>query len=572
MSERPFERAALAMGLDTAAVDAALKTAGEQGIAPEAALFEAGAIEEAAFLRLSAEMYGLSLVLGLDRRILASNGWKDEARLGCLAPLAWLRARSIVPVRDEEGRLMLAASRPEAMYLTGELAVLWGEAPEGVVLTSEADVQAVLNRIFGESVHSGDSVADVLGDEAASLSDASVDSVEDLLEEDSDAPFIRLVNMLLTQAVRAGASDIHIEPYRDVSRVRFRLDGVLYERHTLEKAYHAALVSRIKVMAKLNIAEKRLPQDGRIAVALGGRQVGLRVSTLPTAFGERVVLRLLEKSERVLSLPELGLGEDDLRQVQSLVKLSHGMILITGPTGSGKTTTLYAMLQALASPERNILTIEDPVEYELEGVGQMQVNAKIGLTFADGLRTLVRQDPDVILIGEIRDAETASIAVQSALTGHLVLSTLHTNDAPSAVARLFDMGVEPFLLSSVLRAVAAQRLVRVLCPHCREAYLPDEQELQALGRMRALYRRGQPLYRAKGCEECMHTGYRGRMAVYEIMPMSESLKKLVVDKADANVLREQALAEGMYFLRDDGVRKVLDGMTTLSEVVRVTAG
>jgi len=572
MSERPFERAALAMGLDPAAVDAALQTAGEQGIAPEAALFEAGAIEEAAFLRLSAEMYGLSLVLGLDRRILASNGWKDEARLGCLAPLAWLRARSIVPVRDAEGRLMLAASRPEAMYLTGELAVLWGEAPEGVVLTSEADVQAVLNRIFGESVHSGDSVADVLGDEAASLSDASVDSVEDLLEEDSDAPFIRLVNMLLTQAVRAGASDIHIEPYRDVSRVRFRLDGVLYERHTLEKAYHAALVSRIKVMAKLNIAEKRLPQDGRIAVALGGRQVGLRVSTLPTAFGERVVLRLLEKSERVLSLPELGLGEDDLRQVQSLVKLSHGMILITGPTGSGKTTTLYAMLQALASPERNILTIEDPVEYELEGVGQMQVNAKIGLTFADGLRTLVRQDPDVILIGEIRDAETASIAVQSALTGHLVLSTLHTNDAPSAVARLFDMGVEPFLLSSVLRAVAAQRLVRVLCPHCREAYLPDEQELQTLGRMRALYRRGQPLYRAKGCEECMHTGYRGRMAVYEIMPMSESLKKLVVDKADANVLREQALAEGMYFLRDDGVRKVLDGMTTLSEVVRVTAG
>ena len=572
MSESPFEREALALGVDDAFVKVALRDAEEQGISPEAALLEAGAVDEAGFLRLSSVMYGLPLVLGLDRRILNADGWKDEAALACKAPLAWLRARSVAPVRDAGGRLMLASSRPEAMYLLADLAVLWGEVPGGVLLTAEADVQAVLNRIFGESVHSGDSVADVLGDEASSMADDSAESVEDLLDEDSDAPFIRLVNMLLTQAVRAGASDIHIEPYRDVSRVRFRLDGVLYERHTLEKAYHAALVSRIKVMAKLNIAEKRLPQDGRIAVSLGGRQVGLRVSTLPTAFGERVVLRLLEKSERVLSLSELGLGDEDLRRVQSLVKLSHGMILITGPTGSGKTTTLYAMLQALASPERNILTIEDPVEYELEGVGQMQVNAKIGLTFADGLRTLVRQDPDVILIGEIRDAETASIAVQSALTGHLVLSTLHTNDAPSAVARLFDMGVEPFLLSSVLRAVAAQRLVRVLCPHCREAYLPDEKEIQALGRMGALYRKGQPLHRAKGCEECMHTGYRGRMAVYEIMPMSEGLKKLVVEKADANVLKEQALAEGMYFLRDDGIRKVLEGMTTLAEVVRVTAG
>ena len=572
MSESPFEREALALGVDDAFVKAALRDAEEQGISPEAALLEAGAVDEAGFLRLSSAMYELPLVLGLDRRIVAASGWKDEAELACKAPLAWLRARSVAPVRDAEGRLLLAASHPEAMYLLADLAVLWGEAPCGIVLTAEADVQAVLNRIFGESVHSGDSVADVLGEDASSMADDSAESVEDLLDEDSDAPFIRLVNMLLTQAVRAGASDIHIEPYRDISRVRFRLDGVLYERHTLEKAYHAALVSRIKVMAKLNIAEKRLPQDGRIAVALGGRQVGLRVSTLPTAFGERVVLRLLEKSERVLSLSELGLGDEDLRRVQSLVKLSNGMILITGPTGSGKTTTLYAMLQALASPERNILTIEDPVEYELEGVGQMQVNAKIGLTFADGLRTLVRQDPDVILIGEIRDAETASIAVQSALTGHLVLSTLHTNDAPSAVARLFDMGVEPFLLSSVLRAVAAQRLVRVLCPHCREAYLPDEKELQALGRMGALYRKGQPLYRAKGCEECMHTGYRGRMAVYEIMPMSESLKKLVVEKADANVLKEQALAEGMYFLRDDGIRKVLEGQTTLAEVVRVTAG
>ena len=410
----------------------------------------------------------------------------------------------------------------------------------------------------------------MLGDSVNAIDEFNEDAVEDLLEDSSEAPFIRLVNMILAQAVRAGASDIHIEPYRDVSRVRFRLDGVLYERHTLNKAHHAAVVSRIKVMAKLNIAEKRLPQDGRIAISLGGRQAGLRVSTLPTSFGERVVLRLLEKSERVLSLTELGLSREDLQLMHSLVGITHGIVLVTGPTGSGKTTTLYAVLQELTAPDKNILTIEDPVEYELEGVGQIQVNPKIGLTFADGLRSIVRQDPDVILIGEIRDAETAAIAVQSALTGHLVFSTLHTNDAPGAVTRLFDMGVEPFLLSSVLRGVVAQRLVRMLCPHCREAYLPDGQELEKHGAARSAYRPGQPLYRAKGCPDCLDTGYRGRMAIYEIMPVSDALKRLIVDKADANVLGACALSEAMRNLRHDGMLKVIAGLTSLTEVARVT--
>ena len=428
----------------------------------------------------------------------------------------------------------------------------------------------IINRIFGESTRSEGSVSDVLGDSVNAIDEFNEDAVEDLLEDSSEAPFIRLVNMILAQAVRAGASDIHIEPYRDVSRVRFRLDGVLYERHTLNKAHHAAVVSRIKVMAKLNIAEKRLPQDGRIAISLGGRQAGLRVSTLPTSFGERVVLRLLEKSERVLSLTELGLSREDLQLMHSLVGITHGIVLVTGPTGSGKTTTLYAVLQELTAPDKNILTIEDPVEYELEGVGQIQVNPKIGLTFADGLRSIVRQDPDVILIGEIRDAETAAIAVQSALTGHLVFSTLHTNDAPGAVTRLFDMGVEPFLLSSVLRGVVAQRLVRMLCPHCREAYLPDGQELEKLGAARSAYRPGQPLYRAKGCPDCLDTGYRGRMAIYEIMPVSDALKRLIVDKADANVLGACALSEAMRNLRHDGMLKVIAGLTSLTEVARVT--
>ena len=393
--------------------------------------------------------------------------------------------------------------------------------------------------------------------------------MEDLLEDSGEAPFIRLVNMILAQAVRAGASDIHIEPYRDVSRVRFRLDGVLYERHSLSKAHHAAVVSRIKVMAKLNIAEKRLPQDGRIAISLGGRQAGLRVSTLPTSFGERVVLRLLEKNERVLSLAELGLGREDFQLMNGLVGASHGIVLVTGPTGSGKTTTLYAVLQEIASPDKNILTIEDPVEYELDGVGQMQVNPKIGLSFADGLRSIVRQDPDVILIGEIRDGETASIAVQSALTGHLVFSTLHTNDAPGAVTRLFDMGVEPFLLSSVLRGVIAQRLVRVLCPHCKEARAPSRNELASLGRAARVLEPGRPLYHAVGCPQCMDTGYRGRMAIYEIMPVSDGLKRLIVDKSDANALEAQAIGEGMRNLRHDGMLKVAAGLTSLTEVERV---
>ena len=448
--------------------------------------------------------------------------------------------------------------------------MLLGERLERPVLAREDDITDIINRIFGESTRSEGSVSDVLGDSVNAIDEFNEDAVEDLLEDSSEAPFIRLVNMILAQAVRAGASDIHIEPYRDVSRVRFRLDGVLYERHTLNKAHHAAVVSRIKVMAKLNIAEKRLPQDGRIAISLGGRQAGLRVSTLPTSFGERVVLRLLEKSERVLSLTELGLSREDLQLMHSLVGITHGIVLVTGPTGSGKTTTLYAVLQELTAPDKNILTIEDPVEYELEGVGQIQVNPKIGLTFADGLRSIVRQDPDVILIGEIRDAETAAIAVQSALTGHLVFSTLHTNDAPGAVTRLFDMGVEPFLLSSVLRGVVAQRLVRMLCPHCREAYLPDGQELEKLGAACSAYRPGQPLYRAKGCPDCLDTGYRGRMAIYEIMPVSDALKRLIVDKADANVLGACALSEAMRNLRHDGMLKVIAGLTSLTEVARVT--
>lgn len=497
-----------------------------------------------------------------------------DERTVCQIPFAYLKKQVILPVRAASGMLSLAVADPRQRVLAQELGLLLDEPVVGWVEMEESVILDALNRTFGESDHGEGSVGDVLGesDVPEHLSD---DAVEDLLDDSSEAPFIKLVNMILAQAVRAAASDIHIEPYREYTLVRFRLDGVLYVRHRLAKRHHAAIASRIKVMARLNIAEKRLPQDGRIAISLGGRQIGLRVSTLPTAFGERVVLRLLEKNERVLSMTELGFGDADLVLMHDMLRATHGIILVTGPTGSGKTTSLYATLQEIASPDKNILTIEDPVEYELDGVGQMQVNAKIGLHFVDGLRSIVRQDPDVILIGEIRDTETASIAVQSALTGHLVFSTLHTNDAPSAVTRLLDMGVESFLLASVLRAVLAQRLIRVLCPHCKDAFVPDGAVLASMADdLRAIYleqRAGQPIYRAVGCESCMQTGYRGRKAVYEIMPVSETVKRCIVSRLDAGEIRKQALHEGMRSLRHDGMLKVLQGITTLAEVSRISS-
>ncbi len=481
-------------------------------------------------------------------------------------PIQFLRQVLCVPLNDN-GRLILAIGRAKQLERVEEFYFVLKESPQ-VVLAKSADILRVINNVFGEAPDP--EVTDVL-DEAADEfgADFSADKIEDLLDDSSDAPLIKLVNMIMAQAVRANASDVHIEPYKDSLRVRFRLDGVLYDKHSLPRRIHAAMVSRIKIMGKMNIAEKRLPQDGRISLSLGGRQVDLRVSCLPTSYGERIVLRLLEKNSRVLSIQELGLGKDSLRRIKDMVNVSHGIILVTGPTGSGKTTSLYAILNHINSSDKNILTIEDPVEYQIEGVGQMQVNKKINLNFADGLRSIVRQDPDVILIGEIRDKETADIAIQSALTGHLVFSTLHTNDAPSAVARLIDMGVEPFLLSSVLRAVIAQRLVRVLCPHCKEKFVPDAAAVTEFGPLaRAFVKR--EIYRAKGCEECMNTGYHGRNAIYEIMTVSDAVKALTVRSADSNRIRKQAKKDGMKTLKIDGCRKILEGKTSLAEVKRVT--
>jgi len=394
-------------------------------------------------------------------------------------------------------------------------------------------------------------VSEVQGDADLSRMMQDLPAIEDLLETADDAPIIRMLNALLTQAARDGASDIHIEPYERHSSVRFRVDGTLREVVQPNRALHAALISRLKIMAELDISEKRLPQDGRISLRIGTRAVDVRVSTLPSAHGERAVLRLLDKSESKLNLEAVGMEGDVLKRFERLIRQPHGIVLVTGPTGSGKTTTLYAALQRLDATTLNIMTVEDPIEYELAGIGQTQVNAKIDLTFAKALRAILRQDPDVIMIGEIRDFETAQIAIQASLTGHLVLATLHTNDAPSAVTRLTDMGVEPFLLSSSLLGVMAQRLVRRLCPHCKRQ---DESGLW------------QPV----GCKHCNHSGYKGRTGIYEMMVADERVRALVHSRAAESDVTAAAVAGGLRSMRDDGQRLVDAGVTSMAEVMSVT--
>ncbi len=398
---------------------------------------------------------------------------------------------------------------------------------------------------------------------------SEIEETADLLDDTSEAPIIKLVNHIISQSIKARASDIHIEPYQHSFTVRYRVDGILYDLLTPPKWIQPALISRIKVMAKMNIAEKRLPQDGRFEVKVGDQSIDLRVSTIPTAFGERVVLRLLNKSGSLLELTDLGFSAERLKLIKTLVSSPNGIILVTGPTGSGKTTSLYAVLQSINKPDINIITIEDPVEYQIRGISQIQVNPKIDLTFARGLRSIVRQDPDVILIGEIRDHETAEIAVQSALTGHLVFSTLHTNDSASAITRLVDIGVEPFLISSSVLAVVAQRLIRVLCDNCKKAYKPSSIYLDSIG-VSPDHFTTDHIYKAVGCDKCISTGYKGRLGIFEIMVLSEKLKSLILKTYDSNRIKSEANREKMVSLRQDGIQKVLDGMTTIEEVLRVT--
>jgi general secretion pathway protein E len=483
-------------------------------------------------------------------------------------PIQYLKKHLIFPFQTEEGTLRMAVNDPLDLEVLDDLRILYGADEIKPVLVPAREIVSAINRTYGQANDTAEQIIQDMdqGEESHHLF-TELEEGGDLLDETSEAPIIKLVNHVFGQAVKSQASDIHIEPYQQHLQVRFRLDGVLHNVLSPPRRLHAAIVSRIKVMARLDIAEKRLPQDGRMEVKIGERLVDVRVSCLPTAFGERVVLRLLEKSGKLLSLDEIGMTPVALVEMKRLLQLSHGIVLVTGPTGSGKTTTLYAALSHINSPDKNILTIEDPIEYQLDGIGQMQVSPKINLTFASGLRSMVRQDPDVILVGEIRDRETADIAIHAALTGHLVFSTLHTNDAASAVTRLIDMEIEPFLVSSAVQAIIAQRLVRLLCPHCKEPYEPEEAQWHELGLTKDV---AGPIFRAKGCEKCLETGYRGRSGIYEFLRMTESIKGLVLQTSDANQISKAARAEGMVSHREDGIQKVIEGKTTISEVLRVT--
>ena len=464
-------------------------------------------------------------------------------------PYAYAKAHTLL-LEDDGARLVLWAPENVALPALSEVMRLYD------VDALEREPQATLAQRIATVYAGGESSAAVVIGEVESAVDLSrmmqeLPAIEDLLEASNDAPIIRMLNALLTQAAKDGASDIHIEPYERSSSVRFRVDGTLREVVQPNKALHAALISRLKIMAELDIAERRLPQDGRISLRIGGRAVDVRVSTLPSSHGERAVLRLLDKSESKFTLEALGMSGDVLRRFDKLVQQPHGIVLVTGPTGSGKTTTLYASLGRVDTAGTNVLTVEDPVEYELAGIGQTQVNPKIDLTFAKALRAILRQDPDVIMIGEIRDYETAQIAIQASLTGHLVLATVHTNDAPSTVTRMIDMGVEPFLLSSSLIGVLAQRLVRKLCPVCKKA--------DSLGRWHPV-----------GCPACGSTGYKGRTGVYELMTVDDPLRELIHNRAAEAQIAAAATSAGLRSMRDDGERLVAQGITSAEEVIRVT--
>jgi len=479
----------------------------------------------------------------------------------------FIRENMVVPLELKQNILHVAMADPDDRETIDALRVATS-ADIMVYATDRKALGEYIAKFYDqESQQNINRIVEDMGEKGFEFVGADEEDVGHLKDLASEAPIIRLVNLLITRAVESRASDIHIEPFEDELKVRYRIDGVLHDAESTPKRLQAAIISRLKIMAKLNIAERRLPQDGRIRLKVGDKEVDLRVSTIPILHGESMVMRILHKEGIVIDLDLLGFPPKMLLQFDQLISKPNGIILVTGPTGSGKTTTLYGALDKINSSEKKIITVEDPVEYQLKGINQIQIKPQIGLDFTNTLRHIVRQDPDVIMIGEIRDLQTAEIAIQSALTGHVVFSTLHTNDAPSAITRLLDMGVENFLLSSTVRGVLAQRLIRLICPACREAdpSTADREELLRLDIDTAI-----TLYRGVGCEQCAHTGYFGRAGIYELMIIDEDLRKLVLKNADSGQLREMARQHGMKTLLEDGAEKIRQGITTIREVLRVT--
>jgi general secretion pathway protein E len=477
-------------------------------------------------------------------------------------PINYAKSKEVLPAREEHSSVYVYTTNPLNFQSFDDLRSIFKKDIIPVMVTKTRLIDAV-NRLYEKGTATLEGLEEIEGDYDLD------DPIVDLLDSDDEAPVIKLVNTLLSRAVKEKASDIHVEPYERDMVVRFRVDGILYDIYKPPKKLQNAITSRIKVMGNLNIAEKRLPQDGRIPLRIGGKDIDVRLNSVPTAFGERLVMRLQDRSNVILSLEQLGFAEQNLHALNDLIQRTYGIILVTGPTGSGKSTTLYACLQRLNSIETNIITVEDPVEQRIQGIGQIQVNAKIGLTFGSGLRAILRQDPDIIMIGEIRDLETAEIAINSSLTGHLVLSTIHTNDAAGAFPRMIDMGCEPFLIATSLLGVVSQRLVRVLCPHCKQPHLPSETELANLDLTPARARAGR-IHKAVGCEKCNYKGYIGRTLIQELLIVTEEIRTLIMQRKDSNTIKKMAIDQGMKTFRDNGVDKVLQGITTIEEVMSNT--
>ncbi|WP_141257285.1 type II secretion system ATPase GspE, partial [Myxococcus sp. CA006] len=495
-----------------------------------------------------------------------------DAELVKRIPINFAKQSRILPLSLEDDTVAVAVADPLDTAALDHVRVLLGQSVSQRIALGSTITDAI-NSVYDRSVNETEQLVDEMETQDLDAIAHELDEPKDLLDEDDEAPVIRLVNSVLFRAAKERASDIHIEPMERELMVRFRVDGVLQEVIKPPKRYQNAIVSRVKVMGQLNIAEKRLPQDGRIRIKLAGRDIDIRLSTIPTSYGERIVMRLLDKTATLLDLAEIGMSQKTLESMEAVIKRSHGIVLVTGPTGSGKTTTLYGALSKINTPDLNILTVEDPVEYQLKGIGQMAISPKIGLTFAQGLRSFLRQDPDVIMVGEIRDKETAEIAIQASLTGHLVLSTVHTNDAAGAVTRLVDMGVEPFLVASSLTGILAQRLVRRVCPDCRVPHEPTDAELKELGHSVASFKQRygvERIFKATGCPSCNRNGYRGRTGIYEFLPVDDDVRQLVLKNVDASTIKRSATSKGMTTLLDDGARKIALGETTIAEVLSIT--
>ena len=527
-------------------------------------LIKKGLATEEQLLGCIAEQYGLKPMARID--------FDDPENVFSIVPVSFMKKNKLIPysLNVKKKILSVAITDPLNIQPLDDLKLLFPGHRLNIVISTGEEVQRVINTHFDVlKAESTDDVIEDLEESDFEILTSQITETEDIMDMVNDAPIIRLVNTIIKQAVNDRASDIHIEPYEKDLIVRYRIDGILYQMYTPPKKYQGAVISRIKIMANLNIAENRLPQDGRIQLKIGGKDIDIRVSIFPTYYGERVVLRLLNKTDMDFDLNSLGFDDYTLDKFNEVIKKTHGIVLVTGPTGSGKSTTLYSVLTTLNTNDVNILTVEDPIEYQLRGIGQMQVKPKIDLTFASGLRSILRQDPDIIMIGEIRDLETAEIAVQSALTGHRVFSTLHTNDAASGITRLIDMGVEPFLITSSVNAFLAQRLVRMLCPHCKQAFKPSQKMLSELN-LKPSSLKGGKLFKATGCPKCINTGYLGRLGLYELLPISQEIRKQIMTHADALSIKDLAIKEGMKTLLADGLNKAIAGITSVEEVLRVS--